>query len=84
MGLRLSVSIYKTKTNGNYDFLFAKTVAQNGWREEGGNRREKKNLFPGKLGSSSFPVILSRNKIFTASSLISTFRNFQSVFIGNI
>lgn len=81
MGLRLSVSIYKTKTNGNYDFLFAKTVAQN---VDGGNRREKKNLFPGKLGSSSFPVILSRNKIFTASSLISTFRNFQSVFIGNI
>lgn len=51
MGLRLSVSIYKTKTNGNYDFLFAKTVAQNGWREEGGEGIEGKRRTCSRVNS---------------------------------
>lgn len=81
MGLRLS-EVFTKRRQMEIMISCSRNVAQNGGGK--GWNKGKEEPVPGKLGSSSFPVILSRNKIFTASSLISTFRNFQSVFIGNI
>lgn len=82
MGLRLS-EVFTKRRQMEIMISCSRNVAQNGIEGKGGNKGKEEPV-PGKLGSSSFPVILSRNKIFTASSLICTFRNFQSVFIGNI